>query len=155
MCKLCWSLLTILLLVVAFFSYKFIYLGETEPLADGRIAIQLNSSERDLVLAEMRGFVATLQRVIQGIAREELTEAATAARQAGMAAQGGVPVSLVGKLPMAFKKLGLDTHQKFDQLALDAEQMGDTSHTLTQLGELMQNCVSCHASYRIAIDHEQ
>jgi hypothetical protein len=155
MCKLCWSLLTALLLVIAFFSYKFIYQGETETLADGRIAIQLNSSERDLVLAEMRGFVGTLQQITQGIASNEPAQTATAARQAGMAAQGGVPVALMGKLPMAFKKLGLDTHQKFDQLALDAEQMGDTTHTLTQLSELMQNCVSCHATYRIAIDHEQ
>ena len=55
----------------------------------------------------------------------------------------------MGKLPMAFKQLGFDTHTKFDQLALDAEQMGDSGQTLEQLGVLMQNCVGCHAGYRI------
>ena len=41
----------------------------------------------------------------------------------------------------------LDT--AFDQLALDAEQMGDKELVLEQLGTLMQNCVGCHAGYRI------
>ena len=45
--------------------------------------------------------------------------------------------------------LGFDTHRRFDQLALDAEQLGDTQHSLQQLAKLMANCVSCHASYRI------
>ena len=155
MCKFCWGSLTALLLIAAFFGYKFIYQGDTEPMSDGRIAIQLNSSERDLVLAEMRAFVATLQSIAQGIARKDMAQAAGAARTAGMAAQGGVPISLAAKLPMEFKKLGLDTHQKFDQLALDAEQMEDGSHTLTQLSELMQNCVGCHATYRIAMGNPQ
>ncbi|MCW8905124.1 hypothetical protein [Sedimenticola sp.] len=155
MCKFCWGSLTALLLVAAFFGYKFVYQGDTVTMSDGRLAIQLNSSERDLVLAEMRAFVDTLQAITQGIAREDLAQAAGAARNAGMAAQSGVPVSLAGKLPMEFKKLGLDTHRKFDQLALDAEQMEDPSHTLTQLSKLMQNCVGCHATYRIAIGNPQ
>jgi cytochrome c556 len=55
----------------------------------------------------------------------------------------------MGKLPMEFKQLGFDTHTKFDQLALDAEQMGDKDQVLEQVGKLMQNCVACHAAYRI------
>lgn len=152
MCKLCWGTLTALLLVIAGIGYRFIYQGDTVPMSDGRIAIQLDSSERDLVLAEMRGFVVTLQAITQGIARDDLPQAAAAAQRAGMAAQGGVPVALMGKLPMGFKQLGLDTHRKFDQLALDAEQLGDGNHSLAQLSELMQNCIGCHATYRIAIE---
>jgi hypothetical protein len=55
----------------------------------------------------------------------------------------------MGKLPLAFKQLGLETHSGFDALALDAEQLGDPAHTLTQLAGLLQNCVACHAAYRI------
>ena len=74
---------------------------------------------------------------------------AESARSAGLAAQQGVPGSLMGKLPVEFKKLGYDTHAKFDELALDAEQLGDEEHALSQLGVLMQNCVACHAAYRL------
>jgi cytochrome c556 len=59
----------------------------------------------------------------------------------------------MGKLPLAFKQLSVDTHAKFDELALDAEQLGDPDHTLAQLNRLMQNCVSCHAAYRFELEH--
>ncbi len=59
-------------------------------------------------------------------------------RSVGLAAQQAVPGSLMGKLPVEFKKLGFDTHEKFDQLALDAEQLGDEKHILEQLSILMQ-----------------
>ena len=61
----------------------------------------------------------------------------------------GVPASLMGKLPLGFKQLGFDTHSRFDQLALDAESLGDAGQSLAALGELMANCVACHAAFRI------
>lgn len=73
------------------------------------------------------------------------------ARKSGKAAQSAVPGTLVGKLPMQFKQSGSDTHARFDQLALDAEEFGDGGHVLSQLATLLQNCVSCHAAYRIDI----
>ena len=80
-----------------------------------------------------------------------MTLVADAARKSGKTAQAEVPGSLVGKLPLPFKKLGGDTHMKFDQLAMDAEDLGDAEHALQQLSTLMNNCVSCHAAYRIDI----
>jgi len=76
---------------------------------------------------------------------------AESARKSGKAAQGAVPGTLVGKLPVAFKKLGFDTHARFDQLALDAEEFGDSDHAMSQLSTLMENCVACHAAYRFDI----
>ncbi len=73
------------------------------------------------------------------------------ARKSGKAAQTGMPGTLVGKLPLKFKKLGGDTHAKFDQLAMDADALGDRDHVLEQLSTLMKNCVTCHATYRINI----
>lgn len=74
-----------------------------------------------------------------------------AAQKSGKAAQAGVPGTLTGKLPLSFKTLGFDTHKKFDQLAMDANDLGDSEHALQQLSELLQNCVSCHAAFRINI----
>ena len=60
-----------------------------------------------------------------------------------------IPKSLAPKLPPEFKKLGLETHRGFDQIAMDAEKMGAADLTLKQLTQLMGNCVACHATWRL------
>lgn len=150
-CGFCWGLVVVLLILAAGMAWKFGWQGSVRPAADGRTAIVLEPGERALILAEMRGFVESIQQIAQGLSREEMETVIRAARKSGRAAQQQVPAPLMGKLPMTFKQLGLDTHQQFDQLALDAEQLGDPSHSLQQLGRLMQNCVACHSAYRLEI----
>ncbi|WP_456377937.1 hypothetical protein [Thiolapillus sp.] len=149
MCKFCWTVLLLLLLAIAGAVYKFGFVGSVVQAPDGRMALQLTTAERNLVLAEMRAFVVATQAVLAASNEEDMQAAATAARKAGMAAQGQVPPGLVAKLPMEFKKLGFDTHTKFDQLALDAEQLGDPQHTREQLAALLTNCIACHATYSL------
>ena len=148
MCKLCWASVLVLLLAVAGMGYKFILSGKVMPTPDGREAIVLAPAERDMVLGEMRAFLETVQTITEGISNDDMPSVAKAARAMGAAAQQDVPGSLVRKLPLNFKKLGFGTHRKFDQLALDAEQLGDAEHTLGQLAELLQNCTACHVMYR-------
>ena len=147
--KLCWLLTLVFAVAAGAMAYVFLIRGQTMPASDGRMAILLDAGERDLVLTEMRGFLASVQAITDAVVREDPAGVAAAARQVGAAAQQGVPASLVGKLPLEFKKLGFDTHQKFDQLALDAEQFGEADQALPALAELMHNCVGCHAAYRI------
>lgn len=151
MSKLCWIISGLLLLVVIFMSYKFIFSGAVAPSTDGRQAIILPEAEREFVLREMRMFLASVQTIIEGAGKPDMNQVAAAARQVGAEAQQAVPGSLMGKLPLNFKRLGLDTHKKFDALALDAKQLGDPQHALQQLSELMNNCVACHATYRIKL----
>jgi hypothetical protein len=145
------SIIAILVLIIAAGAYKFMIQGSVKESQDGRLALQLDEGERDLVLAEMRAFLESVQQITQGITEKDMQRVAEYARKVGRAAQGEVPGSLMGKLPVAFKKLGFDTHSRFDQLALDAEQLGDEQHSLNQLSQLMQNCVGCHAVYRIEV----
>lgn len=147
--------IAILLLIIVGGAYKFVYQGKTIESSDGRTEIILTDSERNLVLTEMRTFLITVQQITQGITDDNMDYVASSAKQVGNAAQAGVPGSLVGKLPLEFKKLGFDTHSKFDQLAMDAEDLGDREHTLTQLSELMQNCISCHTMYRFSISEDE
>lgn len=137
------------LLVIALMTYKFIIKGETVLASDGRQALLLEPHERDLVLGEMRLFLQSVQQITQGVSEDNMDAVLNAAKQVGAAAQEGIPASLIKKLPLEFKKLGSDTHSKFDQLALDAEQFGDTKVALEQLSSLMTNCVACHEIYRI------
>lgn len=148
-CKLSWSISGILLIIVVAMGYKFMVAGSVVPATDGRQALTLDPAERDLVLGEMRMFLSSVQRITQAVTKEDMKAAVIAAREVGAAAQEAVPGSLMGKLPLEFKKLGFDTHTKFDTLALDAEQLGDPKHTLEQLSALMNNCVACHAAYQI------
>jgi hypothetical protein len=147
--RLCWTLTALLALALTATLYIFLVRGSVAPGSDGRTAIVLDPSERDLVLAEMRAFLQATQGVLVGATKGDLAAASTAARGVGAAAQRGVPASLMGKLPLGFKQLGFDTHSRFDQLALDAESLGDANQTLTALGELMSNCVACHVAFRI------
>lgn len=154
MSKKCSGIIVLLLLVIAGGIYKFIFQGSTAEGTDGRMTIQLDSGERDLVLTEMRVFLESVQKIIRGITANDMKLVAGYARNSGKAAQGEVPGTLVGKLPLAFKKLGHDTHARFDQLALDAEEFGDSEHALSQLATLMENCIACHAAYRFSVSGE-
>ncbi len=147
--RLCWTLVLILATALAATLYVFLIRGSTAPASDGRVAILLEPGERDLVLAEMRAFLQESQAMVQAGAKGDLPGLAAAARRVGVAAQHEVPASLIGKLPLEFKQLGFDTHARFDRLALDAESLGDAQQALAALGDLMANCVACHAAYRI------
>lgn len=149
MCKTCWIVVAILLIGLLGTVYKFVFEGSTTKSTDNRVAIRLTPGEKDLVLAEMRAFLASVQQITHGISAKDMKLVAASARMVGRAAQQDVPGSLMGKLPLEFKQLGLDTHAQFDLLALDAEQLEDENHSLVQLGSLMQNCVACHATYRL------
>ena len=149
MCKTCWISVVILAVLLLGTVYKFVIEGSTQKSTDNRLAIQLTAGEKDLVLAEMRAFLASVQQITRGVSGKDMQLIANSARTVGLAAQQGVPGSLMGKLPLSFKQLGRDTHEQFDLLALDAEQLEDAEHSLSQLGALMQNCVACHAAYRL------
>lgn len=149
MCRFCWILVVVLLLATGTLVGKFIIVGKTGLATDGRTAILLEPAERDLILTEMRSFLASVQGVLAAAGNDDMKTVADAAGVAGMPPPGHVPDALAGKLPLSFKTLGFDTHKRFDQLALDAEQLGDRDHALEQLGELMNNCIACHAQYRL------
>lgn len=116
---------------------------------DGRTPIILTEDERNLVLEEMRTFLSTVQSITASLSKDDMKNIAKSAKKVGMAASGEVPPALTKKLPMEFKMLAMKVHKGFDQLALDATEMGDQQQTLEQLGSLMSNCVACHAIYRL------
>ena len=144
----CFSALLLFLLSLGL-AYQFIWRGSVAPASDGRIAILLPDAERDLVLEEMRAFLQAVRAALGAIGANDPEALATATRAVGSSVRNSMPGSLVGRLPAGFKQLGFDTHRAFDQLALDAEQLGDMGYSLQQLTILMDNCVSCHATYRI------
>ena len=119
----------------------------TDP--DHRQVLQLPPDERHLVLDEMRRFVAAMQQITEGLAKEDFQKVASAARKMGSGAANEIPPRVVKKLPQQFRQLAGKVHTTFDAIALDAEAMGDTQLTLDQVSNLYGHCVSCHAIYQI------
>ena len=150
--KLSLLLNVVLLAVIAFGAYKFIVEGNVEEADDGRTAIMLEPGERDLVLGEMRTFLEAVQGIVAAIAVEDLATVATLSTPVGMVATEGEAASLMGKLPLEFKLLGMATHGLFDDLALEATSTGDGQAVTASLGVLMENCTGCHAGYRFDVE---
>jgi cytochrome c556 len=151
-CKFCWGLSALLIVAVGAMGYFFMNPGNVENVDDGRTAIALSSAERSLVMSEMRGFLEGIGTITTAIGEQDLETVTQVARKLGMSAAGQVPFSLMGKLPSEFRTLGMVTHKDFDELAIEARDMGDQQVLLTRLGELINNCTTCHAAYRIDIN---
>ena len=90
--KKCLISTTILILIIAAGFYKFIIEGSTIESTDGRAEILLTDSERNLVLTEMRAFLSSVQQINQGLANEDMTLVAKAARHSGKLLRLAYPV---------------------------------------------------------------
>lgn len=141
------------LVTVAVAAYMFVS-GQTTTGSDGRTAILLNEKEKDLVLTEMRTMLVSVQGIVAGLSEEEPGKVREAARTSGMAIAGAVPPSLMAKLPLEFKQMGMGVHRGFDSISVAVEQEETADMILTRLGEQLNNCVACHATYRIQVGVE-
>ena len=154
--KISFSVLLNIVLAVALLgaAYVFVVRGKTAPGDDGRTTVLLSSAERDMVLGEMRGMLEAVRDITGAIAENDMFGVIETAKSVGMGATGNEPVSLVAKLPLEFKTLGMQTHGAFDELATLASVSEDPLEVAGALNEIMYNCTSCHAGYRFGSDQE-
>ncbi len=122
--------------------------GYTTPSADGRVAVRLNPAERDFVLTQMRGMLASVQGIADGLAGNDAGQVAEVARRSGRAAMNTSPALMV-KLPMAFRRLALSLHDGFDTMADEAERGASGSVLLQRMSAQLATCVACHAAFSI------
>ena len=116
---------------------------------DTRERILLPAPARNMVLAEMRQMLVSMEGVLAGLAREDMAAAADAARASGMAAAVDVAPDIAVLLPDAFIQLGTATHQGYDELAETLEAGASQQEVLAAFAELTRNCVACHETWRI------
>jgi len=142
------------LVTVAVAVYMFVS-GQTTTGSDGRTAILLNEEEKDLVLTEMRTMLGSVQGIVAGLSEEQPEKVRESARTSGMAIAGAVPPSLMAKLPLEFKSLGMGVHRGFDTISAAVEQEETADMILTRLGDQLNNCVACHSMYRLQVETEK
>ena len=139
--KIVFIALIISLIGNVFMVYKFLIQGDTYQYeGDKRLSIRMKYDHREFVMSEMRHFVEGVQRINEGI----LTKNTKLIIEA--------PKGLIKSVPLAFKKIGMDTHRKFDEIAETAKTNFDPKVTQKQLDGLLRNCIACHSSFRIDAD---
>ena len=146
--KVLWTIIILLLAFSGFLVNKFVS-GSVAPYEDGRTSVVLTKDERNLILAEMRAFLASVQSISQAISENNMQKVAEDAHNAGMAAEEGTPGSLLQKIPLPMKKMGFGTREQFDGIAQTAKTTQDTKLVREQLDTLMLTCIACHATYRL------
>jgi len=146
-----WGIIIILLAIMIAFGIKFVFLGSTAKVEDGRTQVLLSVGERDLVLAEMRQLLVSTQQVMEGLSESNMKKVEVAAREVGMQATSTMDVTLKAKLPMAFKQLGFSTHKAFDMIADMARSKASPQDIQSKLAETMNQCVACHSSFQLPI----
>jgi hypothetical protein len=136
--------------VVGWFFVK----GLTETSIDGRTAILLAPAERDQILAEMRQLLKAVDGVVKGLgeAQPDWKSMETAARVAGMGMAVDVEPTLMAKLPLPFKQLGMSIHKDMDALADAVVRKETTQQLLQRLSSMTARCTACHDMYRFSAD---
>jgi hypothetical protein len=135
-------------ITIAVFAWFFIR-GNTTAGTDSRIAIVLQSSERDLILLEMRGLLSATQGILEGANQGDMNRVIQSSRSAGMAAAADVNPLLMTKLPLAFKTLGMSIHRDMDEIADAAEGGKPAPELLKMTSNTLTKCVACHASWQL------
>lgn len=127
-------------------------LAQQPPQAKGdpREAIALSPAEAEHLLAGMRTYLESIQGIVAAAAEYNVASVPEiAARSGARLLQGVAPLTGL-KLPIGFTSMSFDTHDKFDKLAEKAKRGTSRGEVLKDLRDIMGNCVSCHAQYRLA-----
>jgi hypothetical protein len=117
--------------------------------ADPRQRVVLAAGPRDMVLAEMRAMLESVNGVLHALAGGDLAAAEKAARASGLATAADMDPAIRAALPPAFLQLGMQTHRAFDGLADRLRAGASREAALTGLAGVTANCVACHAAYRL------
>lgn len=115
---------------------------------DARARLALTPTERAEFLAEMRAMLGSIQHIMTGLGSGDRELIAEAARRSGNRMARATPPAVRAKLPPGFQALGAPTHLLFEELALRAET-DDMDQLAALTGRLMQQCMACHAAYRV------
>jgi hypothetical protein len=117
---------------------------------DPREAVALNPDEAERLLAGMRTYLETIQGIVAALAENDIGRVPDIAARSGNKLLEGVGPITGLKVPLGFSSMSFDTHDKFDKLADKARRGSSRAELLTDLRDIMGNCISCHAAYRLA-----
>ena len=152
---LCRTALGLWIVTIAVAGWFFVQ-GWTTQSTDGRMQIVLAPTERDLILGEMRMLLKAVHTVVTGLASQDQeanrAQIEQAARSAGMGMAADVNPTLMAKLPLPFKQMGMSIHKDMDALADAVVQKEPPQQILQRLSSMTGRCTACHDLYRFSAE---
>ena len=121
---------------------------------DGRQTVELPDMMREHMLSNMRDHLLALEEITRYLANQQYDEAAEVAEnRLGMSSMDLHGASHLGKfMPKEMGAIGTNMHRAASRFALaaqDAEIEGGLNKAFSALSEVMQQCVACHAGYKV------
>lgn len=116
-----------------------------------RMVIKATAEEHAFVLTEMNDFMASLNTINNAIANKDFeTVAKTASAIANHSAEKpAIEVSFETKIPPEWKTFARPLRQGFGEVAQAAKQEPTVEKVMVKLAKTTQNCVACHATFKI------
>ena len=126
----------------------------TQAAEDERQLVNLPDPMRDHMLSSMRDHLATINEIQAELAKGDYDKAAdTAEQRLGMSSLAAHNASHMAPfMPKAMQETGTEMHHaasRFARTAQEAAVSGNLATALESLSKVTQQCVACHAAYRI------
>jgi cytochrome c556 len=143
---------------------------------DTRQAIRLPAMQRDMLLTEMRGLLTSVNGILRGVAARDTALMRASAANGGMAGmmrgEGmGMGMGMGGgrgmhagsgrgmgagrgmgpMMPAEFRSQFHSTRLAFDSLASSISAGVGADTVVARLARITDNCLACHATYRLEI----
>jgi cytochrome c556 len=117
---------------------------------DARTQVRMPPQMRAHMLANMRDHLTALHEIQVALAAGKLDQAADVAEarlgMTSLAQHGGA--HMAPYMPQAMQDIGTEMHRAASRFARSAHE-GDLKKALADLGDVTQQCVACHAGYRV------
>ncbi len=117
-----------------------------------RMAIAATAEEQAHVLTEMNEFLTSLHVINAALAAKDFDTVAKTAQliaSHSAASKPPVEVSFETKIPAEWRAFARPLRQGFGAVAQAARSEPTVEKVVTQLAKTTQNCVACHATFRI------
>jgi hypothetical protein len=128
--------------------------GTAPGQADSRQLVKFPEPMRLHTITSMRDHLLALQEIDVALSRNEFDRAATIAEQRlGMSSlelHGAAHIAPF--MPQGMQDIGTQMHRAASRFAVEAQNAAvanDVRPALAALGTVMQQCVACHAAYRL------
>lgn len=122
----------------------------TSAAPDARKKVTLPDPMREHMLANMRDHLVALNQIQAALAAGKLDQAADVAEtRIGMSSLGGHGAEhMAPYMPQSMQDIGTAMHHAASRFARSAHE-GDLKKALIDLSGITQQCVACHAGYRV------
>ena len=117
---------------------------------DSREKVKLPDMMKQHMLGNMRDHLLALHEIQVALAKGELDKAGDIAEQRiGMSSLASHNAAHMAPfMPKAMQEIGTEMHHSASRFAITAKE-GDTIRALDSLSKVTQQCVACHATFRI------